>query len=142
MYINVCMHTHLEVARDHEQRALEDGLHYPRHVLLHRLAELLDGGGEQRQHLGIPSAGDIPLKIYIKKKKNTTKREEGKAPPISTIIVDDKTSKHVQCTAARDICHDTRPVNEHHSAEKDMVDPTSRRKNSSSLPRLSGHTTG
>lgn len=40
--------TNLEVARDHEQRALEDSLHYPRHVLLHRVAELLDGGGEQR----------------------------------------------------------------------------------------------
>lgn len=84
---------HLEVAGDHEQRALKHGLHYPRHVLLHRVAELLDSCGEERQNLGIPRAGDIPLQV---KGERQNKSSHGTGPikvSVTRLDVQGKDSK-------------------------------------------------
>mmetsp|Transcript_11724 Transcript_11724/g.27683 ORF Transcript_11724/g.27683 Transcript_11724/m.27683 type:complete len:265 (-) Transcript_11724:1003-1797(-) len=53
----------LKVLRDHLQRALEHGLHYPRHIILNMALELLNHRCEEGEDLRIASTGNIPLVI-------------------------------------------------------------------------------
>mmetsp|Transcript_7823 Transcript_7823/g.13470 ORF Transcript_7823/g.13470 Transcript_7823/m.13470 type:complete len:443 (-) Transcript_7823:1690-3018(-) len=49
----------LEVARDHLQRALEDGIKHARHLVQQRVLHLVEDRGEQRQHLGIAGVRQV-----------------------------------------------------------------------------------
>ena len=61
---------HLEVGRDHAQRALEDGLKDARHLGLHLAVQLVDDGRKQAEHLRIPapqrlSGAAMPARLCV-----------------------------------------------------------------------------
>mmetsp|Transcript_29229 Transcript_29229/g.84962 ORF Transcript_29229/g.84962 Transcript_29229/m.84962 type:complete len:456 (+) Transcript_29229:341-1708(+) len=53
----------LKVLRDHLQRALKHGLHYPRYIILNMTLELLNHSCKEGEDLRIAGTGNVPLVI-------------------------------------------------------------------------------